>query len=208
VLYVVALALAPLALVQAVCAAGIAALAFVSSGGRIDRLSRRERAAVAIAFFGLLLLGLSLLGERQSDQAPSVLWVTVWLAACAAGALLATFVLRMGAPAARFGLAAGLLFAGGDITAKLVGFRGAWLVVLVPLVLFYAFGTTVLQGAFQRGDALTGAGVASLTTNAVPIAAGFALFGEQLPAGAGGALQIAAFAAIVSSATLLGRGSL
>ena len=45
--------------------------------------------------------------------------------------------------------------------------------------------------------------MATLTTNAVPIAAGVVLFREDVPGGIQGALQIAAFAALVVSATLL-----
>ena len=204
-LYVAALRLAPLALVQAVAASGIAALAFVASHGRVHVLSWRERAAVFFAVAGLVLLGLSLTGERQADVPPSGFWVLVWLASCAGGALLAARVLAVGAPAARYGLAAGLLFAAGDISAKLVGLGGLWLLAILSLIVGYGLGTSTLQGAFQRGGALTAAGIATLTTNAVPIAAGFVLFSEQLPSGARGVLQVAAFASVVLSATLLGR---
>jgi hypothetical protein len=76
---------------------------------------------------------------------------------------------------------------------------------LPVLVGCYATGTGVLQRAFQHGSALTAAGLATLVTNAVPIAAGFVLFGEALPHDPRGALQIASFAAIVCSAALLGR---
>lgn len=202
--YVAALRLAPLALVQAVCAAGIAVLAFVSVGGRVSSLSRREQMGVVIAFAGMLLLALSLSGPHQADRAPDALGVVLWLGACGGGAAAAASF-PLGSRDAGLGFAAGLLFAGGDISAKLVGYGGRWFLVLLPLVVCYGLGTSVLQGAFQRGRALTAAGVATLTTNAVPIAAGFVLFGESLPSGAEGALQIAALAVIVVSATLLGR---
>ena len=91
--------------------------------------------------------------------------------------------------------------------AKLVSFGGIWFVALVPLVAGYGVGTSVLQGAFQRGSALTAAGLATLVTNAVPIAAGFVLFDEALPHGAGGLLEILAFGSIVASAALLGRSA-
>jgi hypothetical protein len=203
--YVAALRLAPLSLVQAVAASGIAVLAFVSCNGRVDRLSWRERTAVLLAFAGLALLGLSVTGNTQTDSAPSVPGVLIWLPSCAAAALLAVRALPAGVPAARFGLAAGLLFAAGDISAKLVGYGGGWLSAILPIIVCYGVGTSVLQAAFQRGAALTAAGIATLTTNAVPIAAGFVLFNEVLPEGATGALQIAAFCTVVASATLLGR---
>ncbi|MES1247393.1 MAG: hypothetical protein ABUS54_06950, partial [Actinomycetota bacterium] len=77
-----------------------------------------------------------------------------------------------------------------------------------PLIAAYALGTSLLQAGYQRGGALTTAGIATLTTDALPIAAGFVLFGEELPRGADGGLQLAAFCSIVASATLLGRRSL
>jgi hypothetical protein len=205
-IYVVALRLSALALVQAVSAAGIGVLAFVSCHGMIHRVSRRDRLAVLVAFGGLVLLALSLAGRHQADQAPDAIGVVLWIGGSAAAALGAA-TLGAGAAAARYGLAAGLLFAGGDMSAKVVGYGGAWLAVVVALLVCYGLGTSTLQLAFQRGDALTAAGIAELTTNAVPIVAGFVLFGEELPPGFRGVLQAAAFAAIVLSAALLGRGS-
>ena len=104
-----------------------------------------------------------------------------------------------GPRAASLGLAVGLLFADGDISAKLVGYGGLWLVALATLIVAYAVGTSVLQSAYQRGDALTAAGTATMVTNAVPIAAGFVLFGETLPHGMRAVLQIAAFASLVGA---------
>ena len=45
--------------------------------------------------------------------------------------------------------------------------------------------------------------MATLTTNAVPIAAGVVLFREGIPSGARGVLQVASFAALVAGAALL-----
>jgi drug/metabolite transporter (DMT)-like permease len=108
-------------------------------------------------------------------------------------------------PAASLGAAAGLLFADGDISGKMVGYGGLWLAALGTLIVAYAAGTSVLQSAYQRGDALTAAGTATIMTNAVPIAAGFVLFGEMLPHGIRAVLQLAAFACLVLSAVALGR---
>jgi hypothetical protein len=208
IVYVVSLRIAPLSLVQAVSAAGIGVLALASVRGRIDAIPRREGAAVVIAFVGLLLLGLSLRGTHQADRIPDAVGVVIWLGGCGAAALLALRALPSWVPAARFGLAGGLLFAAGDMSAKLVGYGGWWLLACLPLIAAYGLGTSMLQGGFQRGGALTTAGIATLTTNAVPIAAGFVLFRERLPGGASGGLQIAAFCSIVVSATLLGRRAL
>jgi drug/metabolite transporter (DMT)-like permease len=206
-IYVAALRLAPLSLVQAVSASGIAVLALFSVHGHPGRLARRERLAVGIALIGLVLLSLSLIGSTPSSHTPRAVAVVVWLAA-SAGAAVALIAVRIRlSRAAALGLAAGLLFADGDISAKVVTSGGIWLLALISLVACYAAGTSVLQAAFQHGSALTAAGVATLVTNAVPIAAGFVLFAETLPAGAQGALQIAAFASIVASAALLGSST-
>jgi drug/metabolite transporter (DMT)-like permease len=204
-MYVAALRLAPLALVQSVAASGVAVLAFATARGHPSRLARREQAAVVLAMAGLVLLALSLVGTAESDQHPPVLGIIIWLAACGAGAALLVAVPTRFARAASLGLAAGLLFADGDISAKLVGYGGWWLVALVTLIVAYAVGTSLLQSAYQRGDALTAAGMATMATNAVPIAAGFVLFGETLPRGMRAVLQVAAFACLVASAVALGH---
>ena len=204
-MYVAALRLAPLSLVQAIAASGVAVLAFATARGHPSRLARREQVAVVLAIAGLMLLAFSLVDTTESDQRRAVAGVVIWLAACGGGAVLLIAIPTRFARAASLGLAAGLLFADGDISAKLAGYGGLWLVALATLIVAYAVGTSVLQWAYQRGDALTAAGLATMATNAVPIAAGFVLFGETLPHGMRAMLQVAAFACLVSSAVALGR---
>ena len=204
-MYVAALRLAPLALVQAVVASGVAVLAFATARGHPSRLARREQLAVVLAIAGLILLALSLLGSTASDRHPPVVGIIMWLAACGGGAVLPIAARTRFARAASLGMAAGLLFADGDISAKLVGYGGLWLLAIFPLIVGYGVGTSVLQSAYQRGDALTAAGLATMVTNAVPIAAGFVLFGEVLPRGVRAAVQIAALACLVLSAVALGH---
>src|SRR6516164_9793038 len=204
-MYVAALRLAPLSLVQAVAASGVAVLAFATARGHPSRLARREQLAVVLAIAGLALLALSLVDTSESDQHPAVILTIIWLAACGAGAVLLIAIPTRFGRAASLGLAAGLLFADGDISAKLAGYGGWWLMAIGTLIVAYAVGTSVLQWAYQRGDALTAAGLATMATNAVPIAAGFVLFGETLPHGMRAVLQVAAFACLVASAVALGH---
>ena len=204
-MYVAALRLAPLALVQAVTASGVAVLAFRTSRGHPSRLAWHEQLAVILAVAGLVLLAISIAGTSESDQHPAPIGVIIWLAACAGGAALLIVARPPFARAASLGLAAGLLLAVGDISAKLIGYGGLWLVALATLIVGYGIGTSVLQSAYQRGDALTAAGTATMATNALPIAAGFVLFGETLPQGLRAVLQVAAFACLVVSAVALGR---
>jgi len=210
VLYVVALALAPLSLVQATAAGGIGILAIMVSRITHVALTTREQVGAAVSVVGLALLGVSLFATHSEGTGATYAWVGVWLAASAAGATLCVTVLASAigrAPA--WGIASGILFAAGDVATKMaVSGRLENLAFLVCLIAFYAAGTAVLQAAFQRGGALTTAGLSTLLTNALPIAAGMVLFHEPLPSGWIGAARIAAFAAVVAGAVLLAaRGS-
>jgi hypothetical protein len=68
---------------------------------------------------------------------------------------------------------------------------------------FYAGGTMVLQSGFQHGKPLTTAGIATLATNAIPIAAAMTLFQEPLPSGILGVVRVAAFTSVVLGAVWL-----
>src|SRR5436853_612059 len=80
--YIAALRLAPLALVQTIGAGGIAVLALIQSHGHPRRLRPREQLGVAAAVVGLALVAASLVGTHPSDSAPNVAAALVWLAAC------------------------------------------------------------------------------------------------------------------------------
>lgn len=205
-LYVLALALAPLALVQAASAGGIGVLAFLVSRLGSARLHRRERLGVAIAVTGLALLGLSLGGGAEHGSSGD--WVAV-LAWVGGSFVVAALAVRPGdrvlGGGTRYGIAAGILFAAGDVATKSV-VEGGGRIALAPLMLAaYGIGTLVLQMGFQRGSALTTAGLATLLTNAVPIAAGMSIYHEPLPGGAAGAARILAFACVVVGAVVLSR---
>ena len=105
-MYVAALRLAPLALVQAVTASGVAVLAFATARGHPSRLARRERFAVVLALAGLTLLALSIVGTTESDRPPEVVRIVIWLAACGGGAALLIALPTRFARAASLGLAA------------------------------------------------------------------------------------------------------
>ena len=76
---------------------------------------------------------------------------------------------------------------------------------MVGVVVGYALGTLFLQLGYQERAALTVAGIATLLTNALPIAAGSVVLNEPVPSGALGALRILAFAAVTAGAILLAR---
>jgi hypothetical protein len=193
VFYVVALRLAPLSLVQAASAGGIAVLAI---GGR---LRRSERLGVGFALGGLVLLALSL-GSHQSTGRGAVVAIVAWIGVSAATAGL---LARIAPRAAGLGTAAGLLYAAGDVGTKAAVTGGARLAFVPVLLACHGLAFVALQLAFQRGARLASAGSAVLWTNALPIAAGMALFGEALPGGWRGAVRVGAFVLVLAGAVAL-----
>ncbi len=205
-LYVAALALASLALVQSVAAGGIGVLAFLSARVTGRPLSKRERAGVLLSVLGLVALGVSLAGGSTEGGEGALVPIILWLGATAGAAVLVVAFGRvvLGVAVAE-GVAGGLFFALGDVSTKVATEGGARVVFVIPLIIGYALGTWLLQLGYQRGGALTVAGLATLLTNAVPIAAGTIVLDEPVPSGAYGALRILAFAAVTVGAIFLAR---
>jgi hypothetical protein len=206
-LYAAALALAPLALVQSIAAGGIGLLAFLSVRLTGGRLGSRRLVGVAVAVLGLVALAISLAnGSGGEGHSGSTLAVLVWILGTAvlAGAVIVIGRPTLGAAVAN-GLAGGLFFSVGDISTKLATQGGARIAFVVPLILGYTLGTTLLQLGYQAGAALTVAGLATLLTNVLPILAGTIVLEEPVPSGALGALRVLAFVAVTVGAVLLAR---
>jgi hypothetical protein len=205
-LYAAALALAPLALVQSILAGGIGVLAFVSSRLTPRRLSRRERNGVILSVVGLAALGVSLAESTGKGTGGSTTAILLWLGATAIAAVIVFSLGRRPlGPAVANGVAGGLFFAIGDVSTKLATQGGARTGFVITLILGYLLGTALLQLGYQAGGALTVAGLATLLTNAVPIAAGTIVLGEPVPSGVLGALRIFAFAAVSAGAFMLAQ---
>jgi drug/metabolite transporter (DMT)-like permease len=206
VLYVVALALAPLSLVQAVSAGGVGLMAVFAQRASGEPLPRREWAGVAVAVAGLVLLAISLRGGSSHGHAPSAFAAAAWLLVSVVCAGLFTGpVAPLLVSGAGFGLAAGTMYAAGDVATKAAVRGGAWLAFVPALLACHGLAFVILQLGFQRGRALATAGLNALLTNALPIAAGVVLFHEGVPGGADGVLRLAAFACVVAGAAVLAR---
>jgi hypothetical protein len=203
VLYVAALALAPLSLVQASSAGGIGVLALLARS-RVPR----ERIGVALSILGLVLLGVSLGGGTGAGRSGSIAATAVWLA-CSLGvaALFAFPGAGLLAPGAGLGAAAGVLYAAGDVGTKAAVHGGARLLFVPALLACHGLAFVSLQLGFQRGGPLATAGVATLLTNSLPIAAGLAIFSESVPGGLLGGARLLAFVLVVLGAALLGTQS-
>ena len=199
--YAGALVFGSLALVQSIGAGGIGVLAYVSSRMTGRRLSPRQRAGVGLSVVGLLALAVSL--ARSGGGAGghgSTAGVLAWIGATAA--LGGVALSRSRSPVA-LGAAGGLFFSIGDLSTKLATQGGARTAFVITLIIGYTLGTSLLQLGYQRGGALTVAGLATLLTNAVPIAAGTIVLDEPVPSGPLGGVRILAFVAVIAGAILL-----
>ncbi len=205
-LYAAALSLASLALVQTIGAGGIGVLAYLSARLSGRHLGRRELSGVILSVLGLLALAVSLAGGSGEGGNGSTAGILVWLGASGAAAL---FVLLLARRILGFAVAAafagGILFSIGDISTKVATQGGMRVLFVLTLLLGYTGGTALLQLGYQSGGALTVAGLATLLTNALPIAAGTVVLDEPVPPGAYGGVRVLAFAAVTAGAFLLAR---
>ena len=205
-LYAAALGLASLALVQSFAAGGIGVLAYVTARVTGRRLGRRELVGVTLSMLGLLTLAISLAGGAEEGGQGELGWILVWLGASGGVALLVLALRGMGPTrAVASGVAGGLFFSIGDISTKIATEGGPRIAFLISLVLGYLLGTLLLQVGYQSGEALTVAGIATLLTNALPIAAGTVVLDEPVPSGAYGALRVLAFGAVTAGGFFLAR---
>jgi hypothetical protein len=204
-LHVAALSRAPLSLVQAFVAGGLALLAPVATRWFGARLRRVESVAVAIMAFGLAALALG--AQQPHELAHPGAALAVFLSGCA----LVAAVVAVRGGAVPLAVAAGLLYGAADTSIKALtivdsrhGLGAAllspWLVtaVVTTACAFFAF-----QRALQIGRPVTAIALMTAATYAVSITAGVALLGEPLGHGAIGVLHAAAFAAVVAAAWVL-----
>jgi multidrug transporter EmrE-like cation transporter len=216
VLFLKAIANAPVSIVQPVLGFGLCLLAAFSVVFLRERLRLVEWLGVALMIGGIVLLGIS-----ASQEAPRT-------ASVAMGPLLAvtavTLALLGGAiPLGRSGLGVPLPIVLGSAAGTLIGLGAlyakglflalasgrpslAWLVFL-PLTLGANIGGLwILQAGFQQGRALIVVAMNAVTNKVVAIVGGMAMLGELLPGDATlAAGRLAGFAAILVGTAVLAR---
>jgi drug/metabolite transporter (DMT)-like permease len=207
-----AMALAPIAVVLPLQGAGNALL--VPIGIRLlgERYRGGETLAVLAALAGAAVVTAA--GAAvETARAPlpaAALWAVA--AVAVAGAFL-TSRLKSGVAC---GATAGLLYSGTAIFTKEVGSRfaeeGAGAVTTLALSptawLFLMIGLAALafiQSGFRRDNAAKVASVMTAIATAVPVLAGFLLYGEKLPRGGAGALLASGLALSLAGMVALAR---
>jgi len=161
---------------------------------------------VLLSIVGLAALAISLAGGGNKGGGGGGASIVLWLGITAGVAIvLVLFGRRLIGVAMADGVAGGLFFSIGDVSTKVATQGGARVGFVVTLVVGYTVGTALLQVGYQAGGALTVAGLATLLTNALPIAAGMVVLDEAVPPGALGGIRLVAFVAVIGGAVLVAR---
>jgi len=210
ILHVVALALAPLSVVQAVLSTGVVMLAVLAERVFGFAVGPRQWAGVAMTAAGLVLLIITLPGAEGAHSAYSLAGMISFEAGMLAIGFLLISGPSLGAPdhhhGVMLGAAAGTLFGVSDVAIKaLTGLGGVgevllspWLAVavLASIIAFYASARGMQEGAAVPVIAAT-----STAANVSCILGGIVVFGDPMPTDTLGiVLQGFAFALVVIAA--------
>ncbi len=215
-LHVVALAHAPLSLVQAFVAGGLGLMAPVASRVLGEPLAPRERLAVGVAVAGLLLLCIGL-GNPGVHGHVRPVRLSIFLAASGAIAVALACV-RGDGRARALGLAGGVLYGSADVAIKAITgvahSHGLGSALLSPWLLLAALATGgaffSFQRALQTGDAVPVIVLMTAATTVDAVLGGFIVFRDPLGSTPGlAALHVFAFALVAlgsaALAPMLGR---
>ncbi|HJT37070.1 MAG TPA: hypothetical protein VJ818_01490 [Actinomycetota bacterium] len=211
---VVALALAPVALVVPLLATGSAVLVVLGVRYLHERFRTPELIGVTFVAIGAAAAGAAEAGSTASHRP---LRFTVQILIALVAAVLASFVLRRRSGVA-YGAASGFGFAAVAIFSKEIGDAFAnkgWGAVphLLATPAPYLLAATslaalsLLQAGFQRGNAASVMAALSVPESIGPLIAGFWLYHEPYPHGlAAGVLPVGLAFAITGSALLARHG--
>jgi hypothetical protein len=202
-LHVVALSQAPLSLVQAFSAGGLALVVPLAARLTGTRLARAERRAILLMGAALAALALGSASSGAAVAAPVAMTIYLLLCAAAAAALAALVGGRRRGPA--LGLAAGVLYGSADAATKavtgaahaglLAGLLSPWAaaIVVTSAGAFFCF-----QRGLQIGPALPVIALMTAATNVVAVVGGVTVFAESLGSSLAFSLvHVGALAAVV-----------
>jgi hypothetical protein len=212
-LHVAALAIAPLSLVQAVVAGGIALLALPARLWFGIAIGRRELAGLLLSAAGLAFLALTAEGaQRAHGEYSSQMMISFESAAIALGAMLVLSGTRGGRRhgALMLAAAAGLLLGVSGVAIKALAapvladplsLLSPWTLIaaLAGVGAFYA-----LARSLQLGEPLSVMVISSVAANAAAILGGVIVFADPVGSDALGVIaRSAAFAAVIMAAALI-----
>jgi drug/metabolite transporter (DMT)-like permease len=213
-LHVVALALAPMSVVQVVLASGVVLIAVMAERIFGFAVGRRQWIGLGLTAVGLILLGVTLPATHGPHSSFSLAAMIAFEAGLFGLGALLIMGPRVGAPhehhGVMLGAAAGVLFGVSDVAIKaLTGLAGSgglldlvspWLgvAVLASVAAFYSSAR-----GLQDGEAVPVIAVTGTAANISCIAGGILVFGDPLPADATGiVIQAVAILMVIAASAL------
>lgn len=197
-LHNIAIALAPLSVVQPVNAAGICLLVVLAVTRLGEKATLVDWIGIGTIVTGVLLLGISLVNtpSKASAYRPVLLWMFIILMfAVAISTLVAAFMRKDERTSSFLGIGVGLLVGLTAILMKMTwtdlgnrwgeyktaGFVFSWYFWLS--IILTIFSMVLFQMALQRGKAIVVVPLVTGFSNLIPTFVGFMAFGEKLPNG-------------------------
>ena len=218
--FALALSLTPVSVVQPIKSSGILLLVVLAVVYLKERLTRVEKAAIALLVVGLVVLGLSLSPQDQATTSvPHARLVIFALGALAVAGLVVAVMVRLRDEmdwGVGLGVVSGALYGIGMLalkgfTALLkadTGFGAVVAVYLLLAILLNVLPFTLQQASFQRGKASTVVATSTAFVALLPVLGGFWVFSERLPASTWrGTARVVGIAAILIGTITLSQFS-
>lgn len=199
-IYAVALAFAPVSIVEPIIASGVVLLAYLAMKHLGEKPRRMDLYAMGMNVLGVIFIGISLIkgeGTESYPHHPIEIWIFAGIVL--AIAVFAPLLLRKGSEsgqAAGLGISVGALFGAAAVFTRLLMLnitKGNWLEVgifIVVCIACYLPGFIVLQAALQKGMAIVVAPVYNGLMELVPIVIGMIILNESFPKNKNGSLNI------------------
>ncbi|MBU1670342.1 MAG: hypothetical protein KKF41_15625 [Actinobacteria bacterium] len=187
-LYAVALAMAPVSIVEPLIASGVVLLAYLAIKNLGERPRRIDYVAIGMSVFGVVCIALSLLEGVPKDELrhPADMWIFTGVALGLA--VIIPLVMRGSSAkrAAGLGISVGLLFGSAAVFTRLLMMEwgdhwGYFALFAVLCVATYLPGFIVLQAALQQGQATVVAPVYNGVQEFIPIVIGMVALNEKFP---------------------------
>lgn len=219
--YGVAMATAPVSIVQPVVGSGVALLAYLAIKNLGETPRRIDYLAIGLNILGVALIGLSLIQgvPEAADYDTGVLWIFAGVIVLLA--IVIPFLMDRGSSntqAAGLGISVGLLYGIAAVFSRimLLNWKDNWnewhlLVVFSSIYLLAWLATFVpavitVQAALQKGMAIVVVPILAGLTQLVPILVGMVALNEPLPENVAlKTLRILAFASILAGTIILSR---
>ena len=210
-LYMIALAFAPVSIVEPIIAAGVALLAYLAIRNLGERPRRIDMYAIGATILGVVLLGVSLAEGIPTDKLHDPVELWSFAAAILVLAVAIPLLLRGrggNSEAAGLGISAGLFMGIAAVFSRLLmgNFDHMWYVWLIACIFTYTPGFVILQAALQRGMAVVVVPPYNGLMEFVPIMVGTIALNEAFPKSPVlTAMRLASFALILVATVILSR---